>query len=61
MTFKECQQLLKVGKNTLLDLLHTRQISGFKIGTRWKIPKESIVEFIQFGSLLLYQTHWLKK
>ena len=49
MTFKECQQLLKVGKNTLLDLLHTRQISGFKIGTRWKIPKESVVEFIQFG------------
>ena len=22
MTFKECQQLLKVGKNTLLELLH---------------------------------------
>ena len=46
MTFRECQQLLKVGKNTMLDLLHTRQIDGFKIGNRWKITKESVIEFI---------------
>ena len=49
LTFKECQELLKVGKNTMLELLHSKQIEGFKIGSRWKIPKESIVEFIQFG------------
>ena len=46
MTFKECQQLLKVGKNTMLDLLHTRQIDGFMIGNRWKITRESVIEFI---------------
>lgn len=47
LTLKECQQLLKVGKNTMLDLLHDKKIEGFKIGNRWKIPKESIVEFIE--------------
>ena len=47
MTLKECQQLLKVGKNTMLELLHSRQIEGFKIGSRWKVKKESLVEFIQ--------------
>ena len=47
MTLKECQELLKVGKNTMLELLHTRQIEGFKIGSRWKVKKESVVEFIQ--------------
>ena len=47
MTLKECQQILKVGKNTMLELLHTRQIEGFKIGSRWKVKKESVVEFIQ--------------
>ena len=47
MTLKECQQILKVGKNTMLELLHTRQIEGFKIGSRWKVKKESLVEFIQ--------------
>ena len=48
MTLKECQELLRVGKNTMLELLHTRQIEGFKIGSRWKIPKESVVEFLKY-------------
>ena len=46
MTLKECCAILKVGKNTMLDLPHTNRIEGFKIGSRWKIPKESVVEFI---------------
>lgn len=48
MTFKECKELLKVGKNTLLDLIHTGQIQAFKIGNRWKITKQSVIEFIQY-------------
>ena len=48
MTLKECQELLKVGKNTMLELLHTKQIEGFKIGSRWKIPRESVVEYIHY-------------
>ena len=48
MTLKECQKILKVGKNTMLELLHTNQIEGFKIGSRWKIKKESVVEFLRF-------------
>lgn len=48
MTFKECQKILKVGKNTLLDLIHTNQLEAFKVGGRWKIPKQSVIEFIQY-------------
>ena len=48
MTFKECKELLKVGKNTLLDLIHTGQIQACKVGSRWKITKQSIIEFIQY-------------
>ncbi len=47
MTFKECQLVLKLGKNKLLELLHTRQIEGFRIGNRWRIPKESVMEFME--------------
>ena len=47
MTFKECQKLLKVGKNTLLDLIHSGEIDAFRIGNRWKITKDSIVEFLK--------------
>ena len=49
MTLRECQQLLKVGKNTMLDLIHSGKISAFRIGNRWKISKESIIEFIQYS------------
>ena len=49
MTLQECCMLLKVGKNTMLDMLHDGRIQGFKIGSRWKIPKESVVEFIRYG------------
>lgn len=48
MTLKECQQILKVGKNTMLELLHSRRIDGFRIGNRWKIPKESVIEYIRY-------------
>ena len=47
MTVKECCAILKVGKNTMLEMLNNRIIDGFKIGNRWKIPKESVVEFIR--------------
>lgn len=46
LTFQECQELLKVGKNTLLDLLHNNDIEAFKIGCRWKIPKAAVLEYI---------------
>lgn len=49
MTLKECQTILKVGKNTMLDLIHSGKIYAFKIGSRWKIPREGVVEFIRFG------------
>ena len=48
LTFNECKQLLKVGKNTILDLLHRGQIEAFKIGNRWKIPKDNILEYLYY-------------
>ena len=48
MTFNECKRLLKVGKNTLLDLLHSGDIQAFRIGNRWKIPKSAIYEYIHY-------------
>lgn len=48
LTFNECKNLLKVGKNTLLDLLHSGQIEAFRIGNRWKISKSAVIEYIKF-------------
>ena len=46
MTFSECQKILKVGKNTLLDLLHSGKLEGFRIGNRWRITRDSLVEYV---------------
>ena len=48
MTFKECQNILRVGKNTLIDLIHTGKIQAFKVGSRWKITRQAVIEFIQY-------------
>lgn len=46
MTFNECRKVLKIGKNSLLDLLHNNDIEGFRIGNRWKIPKDALLEYM---------------
>ena len=48
MTFNECRELLKVGKNTMLELIHSGQIDAFKIGNRWKITKEAVIEYLKY-------------
>ena len=47
LTLKECQQLLKIGRNSMLNFLHTGELEGFKIGNRWRIYKESVIEFLR--------------
>ena len=37
------------GRKGQSSLLLDNTIQGFKIGNRWKIPKESVVEFIRFA------------
>lgn len=46
MTFSECQKILRVGKNTLLDLLRSGKLEGFRIGNRWRITRDSLVEYV---------------
>ena len=48
LTTKQCQELLKIGKKTMLYLLKSKKIEAFKIGSRWKIPKESVIEYITY-------------
>ena len=40
-------EMLAIGKNTAYSLLKTNQIKAFKIGRIWKIPRESVSEFVQ--------------
>ena len=47
MTTQECRKILKIGENTILDLIHTGELDAFKIGRRWKITKEAFFEYLK--------------
>lgn len=46
MTPKEAQKILKVSKNTILELLQNGILKSFKIKRRYKITREALIEFI---------------
>ena len=35
MTLKECCEILRVGKNTMLELLHSNRIEGFRVTPKY--------------------------
>lgn len=45
MTFEETREYLFIGRNTLLNLLHAGILKGFKVGNRWRVRKEDLIEF----------------
>ncbi len=46
MKFEEVMEYLNIGKSTLYKLLRNGDIQSFKIGKTWKIPRQSVDEFV---------------
>ena len=46
MTTEEACEALKVGYNTLYELLNSGQLKGYRNGRMWRIPKLAVQEFI---------------
>ncbi len=47
LTVQQTRTILGVGRTAVYRLLESREISCFKIGNAYKIPKASVLEFIQ--------------
>lgn len=45
ITRADAQKILKVGDNTMFDLLHRREFS-FKIGNKWYVNKAKLMNWI---------------
>ena len=43
---EEARKILKVGKSTMQDLLHRKDFPSYRIGRRWYIKKEKLIEWI---------------
>lgn len=46
ISLEDLCEILTIGKSTAYHLLQTNQIKAFKIGRIWKIPRESVSEFV---------------
>ena len=46
LTIDELCVILAIGKNTAYSLLNSGDISAFRIGRIWKIPKTTVIEYI---------------
>ena len=46
VTVDEVMKMLRLGKNTVYKLLKNDEIMNVKVGARYVIPKQSVIEFV---------------
>lgn len=46
LTVEEFCEVLGIGPNTAYQMLHDGAVQAFRIGRRWKIPKEAVKQYI---------------
>ena len=46
LTVEQVMLALSVGKNTVYDLLHSKQLNSIRVGKRFIIPKIFLLDFI---------------
>lgn len=49
LTVNDLMSVLRVGRNTAYQLLHSRKIQSIKIGRSIRIPKRYLIDFV-YGS-----------
>lgn len=47
LTAEELCEVLNIGANAAYQLLNDGTIPAFRIGRRWKIPKEAVQQYIR--------------
>lgn len=46
VTVDEVMEMLRLGKNSIYNLLKDGKIESFRVGTRYVIPKKNVIKFI---------------
>lgn len=47
LSVEDVMEILNIGKNSAYALFRNRIIKCFQLSGRWKIPKQSLIEFIE--------------
>ena len=46
LTVEDVMEILNIGKNAAYDLFRNGEIKCFRLKNRWKIPKQSVIDYI---------------
>ena len=46
LNFKQVQEYLQIGRDSLLNILHSGELKGFKIKGRWRVHEDDLIEFM---------------
>ena len=46
LTISEIQEILNIGRNSAYELLRDGRIAAFRVGKKWRIPKQSVLDFL---------------
>ena len=46
LTLKQSQELLQIGRTTILEMIKRNELKAFKVRGRWRIKKEDLLEFM---------------
>ena len=46
LTISDLREILNIGRNTAYNLLNNGEIQAFRIGRTWKIPKDSLIYYL---------------
>ena len=47
LTLKQCQEILQIGKNLMLYLVHNEEILAFRVGKQWRVRKSDLERYIE--------------
>ncbi|MHB1042375.1 MAG: helix-turn-helix domain-containing protein [Eubacteriales bacterium] len=49
LNFKEAAEFLRIGRNTLLKMVHEGKIPAQRAGRQWRFSKEALIEWLKSG------------
>lgn len=52
LTVSEACEILRIGSNAIYELLNTGKLSAYRNGRVWRIPKQSVKDFIMHNTAL---------
>ena len=47
LTIAEVCSILRIGRSTLLKLIHSGEMHAYKVGRQWRISKNELFDFLK--------------